>query len=341
MKIIRRDLRNGKIRMYIDTMDDLWYLKNVIEKLDMITMRDLRTKEDDTEKLRSGKSEKISMIISLAIENVEFHPFSSLLRLRGKIVEAPQDLGLHHTFTISPGSNLTIRKPEWKNYQLDLMKEAEKNSRRAKVLFVSMDDEEATIAVLRAYGIEKIANIKSSKHGKQYREKSDWKGTFFAEVLASIENIYEENMKIAVVGPGFVKNELAELITKKQGVIIEDTGNAGMSGVSEALKRGVVRRIETEIRVSEEYESMEKLLQTLSRDPELCALGRENVLRALEMGAAERILILENLLRENEDLLRKADNTACKKLVVSSEHEGGAILKNLGGMATFLRFRIQ
>lgn len=339
MRIINKDLRYGRIRMYVDTMDDLWYLKNVIRESDQVRMLSFRSREEASDRLREKKSEKVPMLITIEVESVEFHPFSNYLRIKGRITEAPEAVGEYHTLTVQPGSDLTIIK-EWQDSELSLIKEAEESSRRAKLIIVSIDDEEATIALVRAYGIERLANISSGRSGKQY-ESREWQREFFGEVAAEVGRKMEEGTRLAVVGPGFVKDSFADFLKGKgtEGVLLDNTSDEGMNGVVEAIKKGVLKRAESEVRVAEEYALIDELLSLLRRDPEMCALG-DNAIKALELGAAETLLILDERLRDSRDALELAKKTGCRVRIISSEHDAGVTLRSFGGIAAMLRYRL-
>jgi len=339
LRIINKDLRYGRIRMYVDTMDDLWYLKNVIRESDQVRMLSFRSREEASDRLREKKSEKVPMLITIEVESVEFHPFSNYLRIKGRITEAPEAVGEYHTLTVQPGSDLTIIK-EWQDSELSLIKEAEESSRRAKLIIVSIDDEEATIALVRAYGIERLANISSGRSGKQY-ESREWQREFFGEVAAEVGRKMEEGTRLAVVGPGFVKDSFADFLKGKgtEGVLLDNTSDEGMNGVVEAIKKGVLKRAESEVRVAEEYALIDELLSLLRRDPEMCALG-DNAIKALELGAAETLLILDERLRDSRDALELAKKTGCRVRIISSEHDAGVTLRSFGGIAAMLRYRL-
>jgi protein pelota len=337
MRILHKELKYGRIKVYIDTMDDLWYLKNVLVRGDMVRMLSFRTRESAQEKLREKKSEKVPMMITLVVEDVEFHPFSNYLRIKGRIVEASEAIGEYHTFTVEPGSEITMIKSAWETHELGLLSEAEESSRRSRLLIVSIDDEEATLAVVRAYGIEKISAISSGRSGKQYADKSNWQKEFFGKVAAEVERNLVEGVKLAIAGPGFIKDLFSEFLGKN--AIIESTSDEGMNGVKEAIKKGVVKRADSEIRVAEEYELVDELLRRLSGQPELCALGQEAE-RALRAGAAETLLLLDEEMHKREELLRLARDTSCSVRIISSEHEAGKTLRGFGGVAALLRFRL-
>jgi len=337
MKIIRKNLKEGKIRIYVDNMEDLWYLHNVIEPDDVVYGLSYRSKEVKGDRLREKKPEKITMWVGIMVETIEFHPFSNLLRVHGVIVRAPQDIGLYHTLTIEPGVEVVIEKEKWERYELDTLREGEKASKKARIIFVSIDDEEATIALMRSYGIEKIAGIGSGKSGKQYK-KSPWMKEFFGKIESEIRRQMGDSKKeLVIVGPGFVKDHFVSFLNGKYEAIVESVSQEGLTGIKEAIKRGVVKRVESDIRVVEEYQKIEKLLSLMAKGSG-CAIGETEVKKALDLGAAEEFFIINKLIHKNEAVIKKAYEKNCKVTIISAEHDGGKILKNLGGMAAMLRF---
>jgi protein pelota len=341
LRILHKDLRYGEIKVYVNTMDDLWYLKNVIRYGESVKMLSFRSKGETSDKLREKKSEKVPMMITISVESIEFHPFSNYLRLRGRITDASEAIGEYHTLTVQPGTELTIIKETWSESELTLLREAEESSKRAKLLIVSIDDEEATLAVVRSYGIEKLAAISSNRSGKQYAEKSNWQREFFGSVAAEVQRRMEESTKLAIVGPGFIKDSFVEFLKDefhRERVIVESTSDEGMNGVKEAIKKGVLKRAESELRVAEEYELVDELLNMLRKDSAFSALGDE-VKKALEAGAAEKLLVLDEKLYDSTELIELARKTGCRVYIISSEHEAGVTLRSFGGVAALLRFK--
>ena len=337
MKIIGKNLKEGMIRIYTDNMEDLWYLHNVIEQNDIVYALSRRSKELKSDKLREKKAEKITMWVGVRVEIQEFHPFSNLLRIHGVIVRAPQDIGLYHTLTIEPGIKVTIQKERWERYELDILGEGEKASKKARIIFVSIDDEGATIGLMRSYGIEKIADIRSGKSGKQYK-KSPWMKEFFGKIESEVKRQMSDSKKeLVIVGPGFVKDHFVSFLNGKYEAIVESVSQEGLTGIKEAIKRGVVKRVESDMRVVEECQKIEKLLSLMAKGSG-CAIGETEVKKALDMGAAEELFIINKLIHKNEAVIKKAYEKNCRVTIISTEHDGGKILKNLGGMAAMLRF---
>ncbi|HDH81654.1 MAG TPA: mRNA surveillance protein pelota, partial [Thermoplasmatales archaeon] len=243
----------------------------------------------------------------------------------------------HHTFNLKVGDEIKIKK-NWKKYHLKRIEEAVNASKQPSVVVLSMDDDAATIAVLHQYGVEKIADIYSGRTGKFYEDKSD-KKDYYGEVLSKIK---EYDLPTIVVGPGFAKENFASFAREKEKLnfIVEGTGHAGMAGVKEAINRGIIERIAEESALTRESRLVEELLQGIAKNGAV-TYGRDEVKKAIEMGAAEKVIVLTRMVRENEDLLELAEKMGAKVYTISDIHEGGEKLSALGGIAAFLRYKIE
>jgi len=336
MKILHKDMKKGKIKVLIQHMDDCWHLYNILEKGDLVSSFTYRTKKERDDKLRAGKGEKEGMYVTIEVQSVSFQKFSDRLRIHGIIVEAPQDIGAHHTLYGEPGKELTICK-EWKKHQIDRLNEAVKESSQPMVAVLSMDDDKATIAIIHQYGVEEIATIESGRAGKLYESKSTER-EYYGNIFSKIKDM---DIPLVIIGPGFAKENFASFIKEKgaKKYIIEGTGHAGMVGVHEALKRGIIERIAGEMRMSKEIKLVEDLLQKISKN-DLVAYGKDEVEKAIDVGAVKEILITHEMVREKEKILEKAEQMGAKVHVISTFHEGGEKLASLGGIAAFLRYPI-
>ncbi|MCL1904675.1 MAG: mRNA surveillance protein pelota, partial [Methanomassiliicoccaceae archaeon] len=149
MRLLDQDPQGGSMRVQIETDDDVWHLFNVIETGDVLTASTTRRDEKATDKLRAERAEKKRMTLSVKAENIEFSDSELRLRVLGTIVEGPQDIGQHHTLMFEVGENLTITKEKWRGTQVERLRKAVFESKRPMVVFVSLDQDDATIAVLR------------------------------------------------------------------------------------------------------------------------------------------------------------------------------------------------
>jgi protein pelota len=351
MKVLR-NLREGKVKVVPENLDDLWYLKGVIDQGDLVSGRTVRRIKDD-EKLRADRGERVQVRLTLEVEDVGFHPSVTRLRILGKIVSGPEDrvsLGSYHTMDVKPGDTITIFKERWRTWELDRLREAERASKTPLVLMIAIEDDEAEVALVRRYGIDHLMRITGHVSGKKAPDKreSALKG-FFARVAAALkEAVAKHGVKAVVVcGPGFVREDFMSYLRDREPEIAgicfqEGTGSGGRTGIQEAIKRGAVERAVKESRVSMETRLVERIFRDIGRDTGLATYGVREVEKALEIGAVDKLLVSDELVRKSariERLMEKAKKTKGEVLLVSTEHEAGEKLLALGGVAALLRFR--
>jgi len=163
MKVIFRDLKHGEIKLMPENLDDIWHLYNIIDEGDLVRMVTFRTSEQKDDKIRSKKAEKKRMKLGIRVKEVKFHEFSDMLRIHGVIEEGPQDLGSYHTLSVDAEDmdKISIIKEEWKHHQLERIDEAVRLRNQSILTFVSLDEDTATIAVLRQSGLQWVTDIDS------------------------------------------------------------------------------------------------------------------------------------------------------------------------------------
>jgi len=349
MKIAFKDLKHGEIKIIPQNLDDIWHLYNIIEEGDLVKAVTFRTDEQKDDKIRSKKASKKRMKIGLRVREIKFHEFSDRLRIHGTIEEGPQDLGSFHTINVDAEKmdKITIVKEEWKHHQLKRLDEAVKLSKQPLVLFVAIDDETATLAILRQSGIQKIADIDSKRSGKMYEEETkNTEKEYYGEILSIIKNNMIKNTALVVVGPGFTKEHFVKYGKEKEPDYfskchVSGTGHAGMNGVHEAIKTGVVKQITKENRVVLETDFVEKLFSEIKKNG-LATYGEKEVYNALKNGAVENLLISDELVRtkKGEELLKVAKETNSNFTIINSMHDAGKKLEGIGGIGALLRFKI-
>jgi len=347
MKIIHKDLDHNAIKIVPETLDDIWHLSNIIQPNDLVRALTFRTDEQNTDKVRTKKASKKKMKLGIRVEQIKFHEFSDRLRIHGVIEEGQQDLGSYHTFNVTADNNdvLTIIKEEWKPFELQRLDEAVKQTSESLVLFVSLDTDEATIAVLRQSGVQWITDIASHQSGKQYESENTEK-QYFGDIIKIIKEKMTEQTTLVIVGPGFTRDHLAKVGKEKEPDLFDQclsyaTGNAGMNGVHEAMKSGVVEHIAKENRVVLETQLVDNVFSEIKKNG-LIAYGFDDVKQAITAGAVDRLLITDTMVRtENGDhLLKKADEMQSDFTIVNTMHDAGKKLEGLGGIAALLRYKM-
>jgi len=179
---------------------------------------------------------------------------------------------------------------------------------------LAMDRGEAAFAILRGKSLEIVEEITSgvpSKHraggqsARRFERIREQKiHEFYKRIGEYATKIFlkEKDLKgIIVGGPGPAKHEFLkgdylhyELRDKVLGVF--DIGYSGEEGIYELAKRA--RDVIKDVRYVREQEALDELLYHISRDTGLAIYGEQEVRRALELGAVDKLLISEGLKKK-------------------------------------------
>jgi len=347
MKILWKKLRENKIKVLVDSMEDLWYLSNIIQAGDLAHARSMRTVQFGDDRAKEREKKPVNLIVK--VEKTDFDRSVNRLRILGVIVAGfPEEyisLGAHHTITIAPGDELVLEKG-WKSYEIKMLEAAEK--KRPKVILIAIEKGEAVFGFLKEYGLE-YSTMRASIPGKdsESREIEDAEIAFFHEIGKTLERYEFE--RCILCGAGFWKSNLYDFLNEKykdiaKKCIVENTGSYGENAISELLKRGVVEKLVHESKIAEEVALVNRLLESMGKGNGLCTYGGEETQKAIGYRAIDALMLTDKFLREHRDsvekMLRDVENGGGRVVIVSGEHEGWKQLDSLGGIAALLRFRI-
>ncbi|RLG20125.1 mRNA surveillance protein pelota, partial [Candidatus Micrarchaeota archaeon] len=272
------------------------------------------------------------------------------LRVTGKIKDGfPEEyvqIGSYHTIEIMPGEQLFITK-QWKNYQLERLRQAQAESRRPKLAIVAMDDEKATVALVKGFGVRKVCEIES-KASKRDKPKAFEQAVkkYYEQIMNKISK-YKH--RIIIAGPGFDKDNFKKFVKAQEPELLkrlsfESCSNPEITGVHELLRQGIISKIASEERAAREMSLMDAFISAASKQEGLVAYGRKAVKQALELGAVSKLLVNDELLRQEkevEELVNLFEEVSGQHAdVFNSQEYSGRQLAGFGGIAAFLKFRI-
>ncbi|MCK4613689.1 MAG: mRNA surveillance protein pelota, partial [Thermoplasmata archaeon] len=344
---LNQDRRAGRIKLRVENTDDLWHLYNLIRPGDNVYALTQRREEKATDKIREKRAEKRRIYLGIRVEKVEFHTFADRLRVHGIILPDQMDTGSYHTLNLEVGREVKLLKQDWQPQDIKRIREAVEAGKRPKVVVVSLDEDEAVVAVLRQYGIQEVGMVYSGRSGKQYTAAKSKKGNYFEEITAVI-TLQGSDLPLIIAGPGFTKEELLRFGRARYPGIYSSaaavsTGQSGKVGINEVLKNGAVSHVTEGSRLEYETGLIERFLKELSTSGK-AAYGLEEVQEAVRKGAAEIVLITDKALRENREtaggLLGRAEASGAEVAIISGAHDSGRQLESLGGYAAILRFGI-
>lgn len=350
MKLLKKDLKKGEVKVEVENLNDLWYLSQVVDSGDRIsgkTLRKFKIGDED----RNAKVVRKPVHMAITAEKIDFSRTSNVLRITGPISEGPEDvsLGTYHSFNVEEGTRITIAKEGWLSFQLDKIDDAVKAT-DSKILMIVLDREEAYFAMLEKYGYRFLTSIKGDVQKKDVEQKAG--GNLYKdvlEVLAEYDKRYGLT-KIVVGSPSFWKEEFLESVPDdvRKRIVLATCSAVGKKSFDELLRRDEVNKALKDERISQEVATVERLLAEISKAG-LCAYGLDEVRSAADAGAVDQLMVTDSYIwkmREEErypeldNVLKSVDKNKGRILIVSHEHEAGQKLDGVGGIGALLRYRV-
>ncbi len=329
----------GEIRLFPESLDDIWHLSHLVGPGDLVFATTLRSVETPTDRLRPEKPEKRPVRLGIRVGKVEFHTFASRLRIHGVIEQGPET-GAHHTLNIEPGYEISVIK-RWRQVDLERIDRAVKASVFDAVHILTIEEGDAELFRIRQFGPEGVLTV-SAGSGKESGQ--DTRQEFFGRVASHLSAI---TGPLVIAGPGFVKDDFMKFL---RGILpgvagrclVVETRRIGPGAVQDVIGQGVLEKIHEDLQLGNEVRNMNELLERIGKGLPV-AYGREEVRRAIDYGACERLLVLDSLLRDEGivHMIDRAELMNAGIVVFSSEFEPGRQLDGLGGIAALLRYPVE
>jgi len=330
--------RSGEIRLFPESIDDLWHLRYLINAGDLVFATTFRSGDAASDKIRPEKVEKRPARLGIRVERVEFSEHGVRLRLTG-IIEHGVDTGEYHTINVETGFEISVIK-HWRPLDLERIERAVKASVYGVIHILTIEEGEAELFRLRQYGPESIITITT---GSGKGGETDTRAGFFEQVLLPIITV---SGPLIIAGPGFIKDDFIKFAKNRScpaidRAIVIETRRIGRGAVQEVIGKGVLDTLINDLQLSREVRMMDEVLLRISQDGAV-AYGHSEVREAIEFGAVEQVLVADTLLRNNEimHLIQKAETMRATIVVLSSGFEPGERLIALGGIAALLRYRL-
>ncbi|WP_423750549.1 mRNA surveillance protein pelota [Salinirarus marinus] len=343
----------GRTRLTVvpENVDDLWHLSHVLEPGDLVEGDTTRRIQRDDEQMRDTGGQREHLYVTLEVEDVEFARFANRLRVGGVIVDCSREdeLGHHHTLNVEEHSEITIEK-HFKPDQMARIEEAEEAAENPDVAIATVEEGEAHVHTVAQHGTEEYASFtRPTGKGEYARPRAE----LFDELGSALSHLDADAVILA--GPGFTKQDARDHIAENYPEVSEkltvvDTSSVGDRGVHEVLKRGAVEEVQAETRIAREAELIDELMERIAEGTKV-AYGIDEVAEAADFGAVEDLLIVDERLREERqgegdwdvdvnDVIESVEQKGGEVTVFSSEFDPGRQLKNLGGIAALLRYRL-
>jgi len=278
-------------------------------------------------------------------------PENGLVLFAGNVSEVEGQTDMR-VWTIEPPEPLRIKK-YWCDQKFELEPLQDMVAEKELYGLIVLDNKEASIGLLKGKKIEMLRELESivpgkQKHGGQSAQRfervregliNDW----YKIIAENVRNYFSKFVLKGIIlgGPGPAKNDFYDgnyLLTDLQKKIlgIKNVGYTDEQGLEELVERS--QDILAEAAIAKEKALLQKFFEELRKESGIVTYGKENVMKALELGAVEIILINEGL--ENESLIEKAKQYDTKVEIISRDTREGEQLYQLGGIAAILRWKL-
>ncbi len=350
MIVNRLDVRHGLVTVTPEQPDDLWILRRVVTKGDLVAAETSRVYKETSEYARPDK-ERIKVTVTVEVENVQLDSTLSRLKVVGKIVDVSNELlskGSFHSLTLSEGHRVSIRKPNGiSSVQQKLIEGA--NLPQDTYFVVALDRREAGIGIVRGTHLQILPTIESGITGKMYSESKKAGANYYEEIADAVASV-SNSAKVFVLGPSTTKNSLANYLVENRKDIasaqaIEGSDVTGEDGVYTALRTPGLQQALGESRLAKVSKILNEVMRRISLGDSRVGLAFEENYNAAKQGAVESLVVSDSIFKVEDmdeeklvDLLNSVEEFRGETFLLDSSTDLGAQVNSLGGIVGLLRF---
>jgi protein pelota len=342
--------KHGRCSLIIESAEDLWTLRRLISKGDVIVTRSSRVMKNESEFSRPDKGERVKVTIALSVEGIRLDSSVGRIRVRGSIVEASDESVTKtgsHAITLSPGHALTIRKVRWSPVDERLVRPSRALSKR--FIIVTVDRREAGIGILSGSHLSVAAAVESGLGGKMSTEQSS--KPYISKVVDIVVQSSREGDEVVVAGPGNFKNAIVNQLKERLRSIpvqsVEGLDTTGADGVRSLVKDPAFQKIARGSLLVEMQQLVAEVVRRVSVGDPKVAYSLPRVRDAAEAGAVESCAVSDDVfiggLDEEElvKVLNVVEGRGGSVYLADSSLEFGKQISSFGGVVALLRYSLR
>jgi protein pelota len=338
--------KHGNCSVTIESAEDLWTLRRLIAKGDIIVTRSSRVVKKEDEYSRPDKGERVNVTVALAVDEVHLDSSIERVRVRGTIVEASDETitkAGSHSVTLSPGHSLTIRKKSWSPVEIGLVRPTRTESSR--FVLVAADRREAGIGTLRGSHLAISATVESGLGGKQGEEMSS--APYVAKVVSVVTQVTQDGDKIVIAGPGNFKNTISNQIKERAHnpiTTLEGLDLTGADGVRALIKARSFQEFAKDSKLVEIQKLVDEVVRRISMGDPKVAYSLPRVRDAANSGAVESCIASDNVFTfgvneaELVNVLNTVEGKGGSVFLADASLEIGKQVSGFGGIVALLRY---
>lgn len=347
MIITALDPRHGRCSLTIDSAEDLWALRRLIAKGDVVVTRSSRVVKREEEYSRPDKGERVKLTIALSVSEVHLDSSIERIRLKGTIVEASDESVTKsgsHAVTLSPGQSVTIRKQRWTPLDTRIVKPPQSASPR--FVLVAADRREAGVGTLSGSHLSVVATIESGLGGKMSGEQDP--GPYLSKVVGVLSQSTRPGDEIVITGPGNFKNSVANLVRGRVKSVpvrmLEGADVTGSDGVRSMVRSPAFRELAKGTVLVTMQGLVDEFVRRVSLGDQRVAYGLARVKEAADAGVVESCVVSDDVFSAvtDEDALVEVLNTIESKrgavYLADSSVDFGKQVSSFSGIVALLRY---
>jgi protein pelota len=349
LKVSDFNPKHGYCSLTVESSEDLWTLRRLIAKGDVVVTRGSRVVKREDEYSRPDKGERIKVTMALMVDEVHLDSSIERIRVRGTIIEA-SDEGVtkagSHSVTLSPGHALTLRKHHWSQLDIGLVRPTEPSSR---FILVAVDRREAGIGFLAGSHLSVVTTIESGLGGKMGEERSP--RPYLSKVAETVSQLSQHGDKVVVAGPGNFKNSVAnqlrETLKPEEVSVVEGPDLTGGDGVRAMIKSPTFQALAKGSVAVEMQQLVGEIVTRVSMGDPKVAYALPRVSEAAVAGAVEACAVSDDVFSLGVDESRLVDTLNAieekggRVFLVDSSMEFGKQISSFGGIAALLRYALR
>ena len=349
-----------------------WHAYNLIRPNDLLRASAIR--KIITESGAGSRSvDRVHTTLTIRVTKLDFDPQAGQLHVSGRVAEENKHvkLGGFHTLDLELHRNFTLEKAEgWDSVALDTLKEAIDQDSKAQLWAVIMQEGLANICLITEHQTilrQRIeVSLPKKRAGSTDHEKQLQKfyQTTFESLLRQID--LADPKPLLLASPGFTASSFQQYIKTQAAsgankqlqqllpkITVAHSASAHLHSLSEVLSSQAITSKLSDTKFARETQLMDRFFELIRKDDARAWYGPKECEMAVERGAVGKgggVLLISNSLFRSQDiktrqrwvkLVDEVKEQGGEVRVLSSMHESGKRLEDLGGIAAILTYPIE
>ncbi|HEU5221705.1 MAG TPA: mRNA surveillance protein Pelota [Candidatus Nitrosotalea sp.] len=349
--MIIKKIDDNTVALIPEESDDLFTLRRVIGKGDMIIGDTSRAVKQEKEFSRPDKGERVKIRVALDVEKISIDEVVDRLRVQGTISESDNpsvSKGSHHSLTLKIGDAVTLIKKNWSDIEQKLIFEKKDHS---TFLLAAIDTTDCGLGRLSGTHLKLLPNMYSGASGKRYKSKFNIQD-FFKDVQSAISTLIRDGDSLVIFGPGETKKRLANFLAEVPSIkghkvqVVDGIDSSGEDGIYTFIKSDIMKQTLDTSKIAKVSAILDETMSRANKKSNKFTMGFDETAKANEIGAVESLVFSDKIFeKQDEDkiieFLNQVESKGVEVYAVDSTTDAGLRVSSLGGVISLLRFAPQ